>query len=61
MVVFCLIEHCERAHCEKNVKTKQKQWFSKNIMLILLGYWVMGGWGGGPEILKYLSFGTRFL
>ena len=35
--------------------------FKKKIMLILLGYWVMGGWGGGPEILKYLSFGNRFL
>ena len=58
IVVFCLIEHCERAHCEKNVKTKQKTVVFKKYHVNLTGVLGDGGVGGGPEILKYLSFGT---
>ena len=47
---------------KKNVKTKQKTVVFKKYHVNLTG--VLGdggGWGGGPEFLKYLSFGNRFL
>ena len=47
MVVFCLIEHCERAHCEKNVKTKQKTVVFKKYHVNLTGVLGDGGGGGG--------------
>ena len=46
---------------KKNVKTKQKTVVFKKYHVNLTGVLGDGGVGGGPEILKYLSFGTRFL